>query len=325
MNTVPLGRKSDLEWLPLDKIIKNEKNPRRQGSFTEEELASLRASIKEHGILQPLVVQRYDDIYLLIEGERRWAVAKTLELKEVPAIVLDKRMDEHDQVVTMFNIHTQRKGWEMAEELAAIKELLERNGHLGEDAMAKELGISITTLHDRLQVLAMGPHVITKIAKGELDYSSALRADQIAKSLARKRPALVEKLGGEQAVEKKLLDKARTRKRGISQELVAARRDLSDPQAMPDELVEKYVAEPTRTLREVRQQKPSLEERRQVESFSKELKRMASQIAKFNVDLNATPNVRELRTALAMLINAASELESKVVTALVERKELADR
>ena len=319
MSKVGLGRKSDLEWIGLEKIIKNEKNPRGHNAFTDDELVSLRDSIEEHGILQPLVVQPYDDLFLLIEGERRWAVAKQLGMKEVPAIVLERRMDEHDQVVTMFNIHTQRKGWEMAEELRAIQELRERNGHLTEDKMAKELGISVPTLRDRLQVLAMGPHVITKIAKGELDYSSALRADQIAKSLTKKRPAVVKKLGGKEAVEKRLLDKARARKRGISQELVQARRDLTDPDAMPDDLVEEYVRQPKKTLRDVRKQTRSLEERRRVETMSKELRRVAMEISRFKVDLNETPNLPELRSALAILINAASELERKVVEAGLDK------
>ena len=121
------------------------------------------------------------------------------------------KMDEHEQVVVMFNVHTQRRGWEMAEELTALKELKARNGHLKEDELARELGISPATLRDRLQVLALGDEVITDIASEKLDYSSALRSDQLAKSITRTRADVAEQLGGEGGVRKHLLTKAKKR------------------------------------------------------------------------------------------------------------------
>jgi ParB/RepB/Spo0J family partition protein len=306
-------------------MIKNERNPRQKASFSSENLAPLRASIEEHGILEPLMVQAYDDdMYLLLEGERRWTVAGLLGIKEVPAIVVN-RLDEQEQVVTMFNIHHQRKGWEMAEELTAIRELKERNGHLGEDALAKKLGISTATLRDRLQVLAMGDEVIAEIARDRLDYSSALRSDQIAKSLARKRPAVAEKLGGEAGVRKRLLAKAKSRRPaggrgGIGQELVEARKDLVDPEAMPDELVEEYLDKPDAKLRDVRRRAESLEERRKVEDLSREARRLEREMTLFRIDLEAAPNLRELRTALASLIEAAQGLEKRVSAAIHNQK-----
>src|SRR4051812_47533018 len=101
MTKPTVTRNRELLWIPRDKIIKNERNPRQKASFSVENLAPLQASIEEHGILEPLMTQNYDDdMYLLLEGERRWTVAGNLGIKEVPAIVVN-RLDEHDQVVTM--------------------------------------------------------------------------------------------------------------------------------------------------------------------------------------------------------------------------------
>ena len=65
-------------------------------------------------------MQRYDDdMFLLIEGERRWTVAKKLGLKEIPATIIG-RLDEHDQVVTMFHVHAQRKGCTLYDGVSTI-------------------------------------------------------------------------------------------------------------------------------------------------------------------------------------------------------------
>ena len=115
-------------------------------------------------MLEPVLVQPYrdgpkEDRFLLLEGERRYTVAKGLGLVEMPAIVTSK-LDDHDQLLVMYHDHTQRKGWEMAEQLRTIKELMDRNGHVPDEDMAKELGMSAATFRNRLQVLpwSVSPH-----------------------------------------------------------------------------------------------------------------------------------------------------------------------
>jgi ParB/RepB/Spo0J family partition protein len=322
MTRTAVKRERELKWLPLERIIKNERNPRQKRSFTPEQLAPLRLSVEEHGVLEPLMVQPYDDdMYLLLEGERRWSVARGLKLKEVPAVIVN-RQDEQEQVVLMFNIHQNRKGWEMAEELTAVKELKDRNGHMTDEQLAKKLGYSQATLRDRLQVLAMGEEVVADIARDRLDYSSALRSDQLTKSLSKKRPEVVKKLGGESGVRRKLLAKAKSRERGgISQELVEARKDLVDSAAMPDELVQEYLEKPEMKLREVRRRTESLEERRKVEDLAKEIRRLEREMNLFRIDLKAAPNLRELRNTLASLINSAQKLEQRVTDAIHKKED----
>jgi ParB family chromosome partitioning protein len=311
----PMKHDRELQWIPISKIIQNEKNPRDKVHFSEAELASLRNSIQTHGILQPVIVRPYDDdMFLLLDGERRYTSAKQLgKVKELPAIIVN-RMSDHDEVVVMYNVHTQHRGWEMADELRALKELMERDGNLSERDLATELGMTVTTLKDRLRVLNMGDEVVAQIGKEDLDYSSVLRVDQVATTLEKRRPDLVEALGGRKGVTRKLLAKAKARK-GISQELVEIKRDLADVYEVSDEAVRQYVLKPEATKHELRKQTVSLEEKRKVQDFSKELRRWEREIRTFRIDLAATPNLRELRKALASLVDAAQGLEERVLEA----------
>lgn len=316
----PLSRDRKLEWLPVEKIIPNDNNPRKEPSFTPQQLATLRDSIDEHGILQPVIVAPYKgDTYELIDGERRLTTAKLSKLKEIPAVIVSK-MDDHSQVVTMFNIHTQHRAWEMAEQLAAIKRLVEKNGHKSHTEVAKELGISLATFKDRLRVLAMGDGVVSEIVKGDVDYSSVLRVDQVTDTLKKHRPALVEKLGGEDAVEKKLISKAKARK-GISQELVEIRRDFAEVGQLSDAAVEKYISEPKATKGDMRRQESSLEERRKTEGLVKEVRRVEMEIRRFKIDLAEVPNLRQLQKSVSSLVDAAQELEDRIFSVLLKEDE----
>jgi ParB/RepB/Spo0J family partition protein len=310
-------RDRELKWIPISRIIPNENNPRDQQHFTKEALLPLRASVETHGLLEPILVQPYkdgprDDRYLINEGERRYTVATDLGLKEMPAIITN-RLDDHDQVTLMFNVHANRKGWEMAEELNAIKMLRERNGHMSDAEMARELGMHQATYRERVQVLEMGEQVVTDIAKSQYEYSSALRVRQITNTLEKKRPDIVKQEGGPKAVQKKLLQKARVK--GVSQELVEARKDMGDVKAVPDEVVRSYISDPKARLHDVR--RGQLAERRKAEGLAKELGRVERNIRDFDVDLDEVPNLRALRQVLAGLVDAATELESRVARALI--------
>jgi ParB family chromosome partitioning protein len=313
----PIKRDRKFEWLPVDKIIPNDKNPRRKEHFTPGELARLRSSIEGLGVLEPIIVEPYrDDLFLIVEGQRRWTSAKIDGIKELPAIVVN-RMDEHEQLLTMFNIHVNRRPWEMAEELLALKELLERNGRVSEEELSKELNMSRQTLRERMTVLGMGDEVVGQIAKGDIDYSSALRSAQLAKSLERNRPDVVKDAGGAEAVAKQFVQKAKVRG-GISQELVEGRRDLADAESgLSDAAVSEYIKKPEMGIREVRTK--ALEEARKVDDLNKDIHRLEARLRSFDADLGEAPNLRPLRGALGSLIDAAQGLEGKVSDTLRNR------
>ena len=79
------AKSSDLRHLKLDEIVANKDQPRR--SFEEDALAELTASIKEHGVLQPIVVTPHGGKYEIVAGERRWRAAQAAGLSKIPAIV----------------------------------------------------------------------------------------------------------------------------------------------------------------------------------------------------------------------------------------------
>jgi hypothetical protein len=174
------------------------------------------------------------------------------------------------------------------------------------------LGVSLATFRDRRQVLNMGDAVVASIAKGEIEYYAALRADQLSKTLVRKRPELAERFGGEAGVRERLLAKAKTRK-GITRDLENIRRDAADTEAVPDDVLETYIERPQATLSDARSQAKSLEERRAVEGLVRDIGGLNSRLMLFSVDLRAAPNLADLRKALGKLISTAQGLESKII------------
>jgi ParB/RepB/Spo0J family partition protein len=322
MTPPTLGRKRDLVWISPEKIVPNDNNPRQTAAFTPDELVSLRRSIMSHGVLEPVIVSPYKgDTYKLIEGERRWTSAKLEMIKEIPAIVVG-RMDDHDELVVMFNVHTQRRGWEVAEQLNAIKQLMGANPQRPDEELAAELGISLNTFRDRRQVLGMGDAVVMQIARGEIDYYAALRTDQVSKTLSRRRPELTKEIGGEAAVRTRLLSKAKNRK-GMTRELENIRQDAADTGAVPDEVLKTYLEKPRATLAEARTEAKSLTERRAVEDLVKEIRHLSSDLRRFDVDLHEAPNLHDLRRALASLIDVAQGVEERIVAVSIEQASVA--
>jgi ParB/RepB/Spo0J family partition protein len=312
MSAPTISRERELKWLPVDKIIKNENNPREETAFKPEELIALRRSMTTYGTLQPVIVAPYDvDMYRLIEGERRWTSAKLEGIKELPAVIVT-RMNDQDEVKVMFQVHTQRKGWALPEELQAIRDLKEANGKISDEKLASELGMSLSTLRQRLQLLAMGDRVIAEVARGDLEYYAAVRADDLSKTLSRKRPDLVSELGGATKVRKRLLDKAKGR-RGITREFESMRQDAGDIKIVPDAVIRTYVEEPATSLKDARQQAERLAERRGVEDLVGDINGLTRDLERFDPALLTAPNLRELRRAIVSLMDASQAIEEKIV------------
>jgi ParB/RepB/Spo0J family partition protein len=314
MTPPTIGRKRELKWLPVDKIIKNANNPREEAAFKPEELSSLRRSMHSHGTLQPVLVTPYDEMYKLVDGERRWQSAKLDGLKEIPAIIVN-RLSDHDELVTMFNVHTQQRPWEVAVQLRAIKQLMEANGHRPDEELANELGVSLSTFRHRRDVLDMGEHVVASIERGDIEYSAAREARNLTKTIVKNRPQLAEKLGGGKVVQDKLLAKAR-RKKKSTREFEEARKDARDLASAPDAVLEGFIEDADLSLAQARRRTESLEERRAVEDLAKRVSGLEKELRTFKIDLDAAPNLRELRQALAKLAETATSLELKVSTAV---------
>ena len=140
--------------IPVGKIEHNPYQPRK--SFDKDELASLSASVKEHGVLQPLVVRAIGDHYQLIAGERRLRAAQEAGLTTVPIRVVDFNDQQVLEAALAENI--QRADLNPIEKAHGFKDYLERFG-MNHDQLAQRLGLARSTITNLVNFLEMAPEV----------------------------------------------------------------------------------------------------------------------------------------------------------------------
>ena len=138
----------------ISKIEPNREQPRKQ--FDEDSLLELAESIKQYGILQPLVVSDKKDYYEIIAGERRWRAAKMAGLKEVPVII--KELSEQEIVEISLIENIQREDLNPIEEAMAFKRLLEEF-HLKQDEVAERVSKSRTAVTNVMRLLKLEKEV----------------------------------------------------------------------------------------------------------------------------------------------------------------------
>ena len=138
----------------MSQIEPNRKQPRKQ--FDEDGLVELSESIKQFGVLQPLLVQKKDDNFEIIAGERRWRASKLAGLKEVPVIIKDFSEQEAVEISLIENI--QRENLNPIEEAAAFKRLMEEF-HLKQDTIAERVSKSRTAVTNSMRLLKLDERV----------------------------------------------------------------------------------------------------------------------------------------------------------------------
>lgn len=143
MNREPL-----IQNVNIDYIIPNRFQPRL--TFDEKSLNELASSIKEHGIIQPLVLRRLGDKYEIIAGERRYKAAQLAGLTEVPAIISNIDDNKSAEIALVENV--QRRNLNSLEEAKSYKKILDKEG-LTQDELAKKIGVSQSTIANKLRLL----------------------------------------------------------------------------------------------------------------------------------------------------------------------------
>ena len=138
----------------LSKVEPNREQPRK--NFDEDSLQELAESLKQFGMLQPILVQNRGDYYEIIAGERRWRAAKIAGLKEVPVIVRELTDQEIVEISLIENI--QREDLNPVEEAQAYKRLIEEF-HLKQDEIAERVSKSRTAVTNSLRLLKLSPRV----------------------------------------------------------------------------------------------------------------------------------------------------------------------
>lgn len=171
--------------IPVERVIPNPDQPRR--AFNEEALTDLAASIKEKGIIQPLIVRPHtsqDGSYEIVAGERRWRAAQIAQLHEVPVIVRSFDDTEVLEVAIIENI--QRADLNPVDEAAGYRQLMDKFGHTQEQ-MSAALGKSRSHIANLLRLLNLPADVLALLTDGRLTsgHARALVGHPEASKLAR--------------------------------------------------------------------------------------------------------------------------------------------
>ena len=152
----------------LSKIEPNKEQPRR--NFDEDSLIELSESIKQHGIIQPIIVQEKNGYYEIIAGERRWRAAKLAGLKEVPVIV--KKFTEQEILEISLIENIQRENLNPIEEAIAYKRLL-NEFHLKQDEVAERVSKSRTAVTNSMRLLKLDERVQQMVIEEKLSTGHA--------------------------------------------------------------------------------------------------------------------------------------------------------
>lgn len=139
---------SELKELKLKDIVRDEEQPRRD--FSPEALEALAASIKEHGVLQPIVVTKEDGKYKIVAGERRWRAAKIAGLEKIPAII--RTLDSQNRLELSIIENAQREDLN-AIELATAYAKLKTQFNLSDEDIAAKVGKSEQTIQNTMRLL----------------------------------------------------------------------------------------------------------------------------------------------------------------------------
>lgn len=220
--------------IPIEQIIPNPDQPRRQ--FVKEDLEDLASSIKEKGVIQPLIVRRKTDgQFEIVAGERRWRAAQIAQLHELPVVVRDFSDVEVLEVAIIENI--QRADLNPVEEAAGYKQLMDRFGHT-QEKMAEALGKSRSHIANLLRLLSLPEPVLLMLREGDLSAGHARALIPTEDPLALARQIVKQGLSvraTEQLVKKSLAPKNAAKPSGTDSEENAGEKD-ADTKALENDL-----------------------------------------------------------------------------------------
>ncbi len=156
------------QMLKISQVEPNREQPRKQ--FDKEALEDLAGSIKQYGIIQPIIVCKKDDYYEIIAGERRWRAAKMAGLKEVPVVIREYSEKEIAEISLIENI--QRENLNPIEEAVAYKKLIE-DYELTQEELSQRISKSRTLIANTMRLLKLEKSVQKLLADGKLSAGHA--------------------------------------------------------------------------------------------------------------------------------------------------------
>ena len=155
--------KNTLKNLKVTEVEPNRNQVRK--NFDQEALEELAESIKEYGLIQPIVVTKKDNYYSIVAGERRWRASKIAGLKEIPAIIREDDEKINAEISLIENM--QREDLNPIEKATGIKTLMDNYG-MSQDEIAKKLGKAKSTIINWTRVLNLDPRVLEMVREGKI-------------------------------------------------------------------------------------------------------------------------------------------------------------
>ena len=160
--------KSGEQIVKISKIEPNREQPRK--TFAEKELQELAESIKQFGVLQPLLVKKNGEYYEIIAGERRWRAAKLAGLKEVPVIIREYTEKEIVEIALIENI--QRENLNPIEEAVAYSRLM-TEFNMKQEELAERVSKNRSTISNAMRLLKLGSKIQDMLIEGKLSAGHA--------------------------------------------------------------------------------------------------------------------------------------------------------
>ena len=167
-NNAVSDKKSTVNEIEISKIDVNPNQPRK--NFDATALKELSDSIKEHGVIQPIILATRGNRYIVVAGERRFRASKMAGLKSIPAVVRDYNDQQIQEIALLENL--QREDLNPIETAKAMKELLDKFNWT-QDVLASRLGKSSPAVANFLRLLSLSPAVISMVESGKLSAGHA--------------------------------------------------------------------------------------------------------------------------------------------------------
>jgi len=167
-------------------IDRNPEQPRKK--FDEDALNELATSIKTHGVIQPIIVKKVDDRYIIIAGERRYRASRIAGIKTIPCIVKDYNEQEISEIAIIENL--QREDLNAIESAKAIKNLIEQY-HLTQEEVADKIGKSRPAVANSLRLLSLPESIITLVETNKISAGHARALLAVEDSVKQKELALL--------------------------------------------------------------------------------------------------------------------------------------
>jgi len=158
----------EVTQLEVDEIVLRKEQPRKR--FDDKSLRELADSIKEHGLLQPLIVRPRQDGFELVAGERRWRAAQMAGLREIPALI--REMDDVQAAEVSLVENIQRDDLNPVEEAMAYRYMIDNYGYT-QEVLAEKLGKSRAHIANMVRILALPEQVLTMLARQEITSGHA--------------------------------------------------------------------------------------------------------------------------------------------------------